>query len=91
MSRTVTIHSDGTGHGTVILDEDGNKLANVTEVSVNVEANGTSTATLYVQHTSLNIKAFVSEVVFVCPTCSHSMDHTCDPTFGGASDPLPSL
>lgn len=87
MSRSVMIHSDGTGHGTVVLDEDGNKLANIMELNVSVEANGTSVATIYVQQAKLSVKADVTDVIFVCPACSESIEHHCDSTFAGSPAP----
>lgn len=85
MSRPVTIHSDGTGRGTVVLTEDGEKLAGVTNVTVSIAANGVAEAVVEVMHTSVNMKADATEVVYVCPCCGDIMEHHCDPVMGGAS------
>lgn len=87
MSRPVTIHSDGTGRGTVVLSEDGEKLGGVTDVSISIAANGIAEATIEIKHTSLNIKANVTEVLYTCPCCGSMMEHYCDSAMGGASTP----
>lgn len=82
MSRPVTIHSDGTGRGTVVLSEDGEQVGGITDLTVSIPANGVAEATIEVQHTSLNMKADVTEVLFTCPCCGDMIEHKCDPVIG---------
>jgi predicted RNA-binding Zn-ribbon protein involved in translation (DUF1610 family) len=84
MSRPVTIHSDGTGRGTVVLTEDGEQVGGVTDVTVSIAANGVATATIEVQHVSLNMKADVADVLYHCPLCGDMMEHHCESTMGGS-------
>lgn len=84
MSRPVTIHSDGTGRGTVVLSEDGEQLGGITDVTVSISANGVAEATIEVQHTSLNMKADVTDVIYHCPLCGDMMEHHCESTLGGS-------
>lgn len=85
MSRPVTIHSDGTGRGTVVLSEDGEKIGGITDVTVSISANGVAEATIEVRHISLNMRAGVTAVVYNCPCCGDIMEHNCDPVMGGHS------
>lgn len=89
MSRFVTIHSDGTGHGTVLLDEDGKQVANVTEVSFSIEANGIARGDIEVRGIRTNVSGVaIDEVRFACPLCGDISEHQCDQTLGGSTQPL---
>lgn len=85
MSRPITIHSDGTGRGTVILTDSGEKIERVAEVTFTISANGTAEATIDVQASCVNTKAELKEVFFFCPCCSEVLIHECDKTLGGES------
>ena len=85
MSRHVTIHSDGTGHGTVLLDADGNKLDNVSAVDISIEANGLAVATLTINKVETIVSGDVESVNTICPMCSGFIQHTCDPEFKGTT------
>lgn len=91
MSRLVTVHSDGTGHGTVILDENGAQLANVAELNFSVEANGVARGNIEVLGIKTNVSnVAIEEVTFVCPLCQDRSEHTCDQQLGGGA-PWPGL
>jgi hypothetical protein len=83
MSRPVTIHSDGTGRGTVVLDEDGKQISGISNLSLNVDAKGVVEVTIEVIKSQVNIQGTVTEVIFECPLCSEGHTHTCDPDLGG--------
>jgi predicted RNA-binding Zn-ribbon protein involved in translation (DUF1610 family) len=73
----ITIHSDGTPSGTVVFDGEGNKIEGVTEVTFTVEANGLSTATIYLAKVQAILESEQVEYVFQCPECSEMHDHRC--------------
>lgn len=77
--RTVTIHSDGTGPGTVIIDEDGNKLEGVLDVTIRMHAGEYNTADLEIIAPQTQVQAKVDEVSFLCPVCEEYQTHQCHP------------
>jgi len=83
MSKKISIHSDGTGQGTVVLTEDGEALANISELSISIEPGDVVRATLYVNRPIVNVVADSAEVVMTCPICSESHEHRCNPSFPG--------
>ena len=83
MSRPITIHSDGTGRGTIVLDEDGKKIDNISGVTIYINALGVVEATLEVARAGVVTKAEVTNVIFNCPACGDSVDHQCDEVIGG--------
>lgn len=82
MSRPVTIHSDGTARGTVILDENGKRIENVSYVSISIGANSVVEATIEIAKPSLVTQADVTEVQFTCPCCGITETHQCDKEIG---------
>ena len=85
--KKVTIHSDGWGgEGTVILDGDGNKLLNVYEATIRLEANRPTEVDLVILQSDINVQATINEVTFICPCCNNTIEHKCqnDRTLGGA-------
>lgn len=85
MKNRLMIHSDGTGPGTVILDDDGNKVANVARLDISIEADGFAEATLEVKATAFSVDAGVASVEFHCPACSSGFEHSCHTTVGGGT------
>jgi hypothetical protein len=86
MSRQVSIHSDGTARGTVVLDDNGNEIADVVELSAHISVEGGTQVTLEIRgKPNLNLQGIVESVVFHCPLCSGSTDHNCDTAFGTGS------
>lgn len=83
--KKITVHSDGTGSGTVVLDEDGRQIADVSNIVLDIAAGDIARATLEVVTPMSNVNASVEHVVFVCPLCGDSNDHHCGPTLGGAT------
>lgn len=91
MSRPIIVHSDGTGRGTVILDENGKELAGVTEIDIHIDAAGLAEAVINVRHASTVINGTATEVLFSCPLCYETHSHTCDSEFQHSSQLLPVL
>lgn len=86
MSRFVTVHSDGTGRGTVILDEDGKQIAGVTELNFSIEADGVTHGSIEVRGVHANVSGVaIEEVNFSCPLCGDVTEHKCDTQLGGGS------
>lgn len=77
--KTVTIHSDGTGPGTVIIDENGNKLNGVIEATIRLAAGDYNTVDLEIIAPEVQITAAVDETSFLCPICEEYQSHQCQP------------
>lgn len=85
MSRTVTVHSDGTALGTVVLTEDGERFGNVTHLDLAVDATDGASLTLEVRGSGIkaNVQAQLTETTFHCQACGEYCEHRCDAAFGG--------
>ncbi len=79
--KKVMIHSQGFGDDTVVIDEDGNRIENVTEVTLYMRAREINTATVEIMMVQANAEARVEDWQFTCPNCSDTELHTC--TTGG--------
>lgn len=82
MSRSVTIHSDGTGRGTVVLGEDGQQIPNLAGLNIYITPMGVVEATLEVHSPTVVVQAHATEVQWTCPSCNVTETHKCDETFG---------
>lgn len=81
--RKVTIHSDGFGgKGTIILDEEGKVLENVTSADIHIEAQKVTEATLTLQMVPVVAEAHVESMIFQCPLCGWYHSHQCDNSLG---------
>ena len=80
--KKVTVHSDGTGTGTIILDEDGKEITGVAGVDIFIAANEMNTATLTIHLTQTNVTADVKTVEGVCPCCNKRLEHKCEVVLG---------
>jgi hypothetical protein len=83
MIEKLVIHSDGTGRGTIVMDENGRQLPNISDMTVSVNYLGHTEAILEVSNVSLNITADLTEVLFICPSCGDSHEHHCTTQLGG--------
>jgi len=81
--RKVIVHSDGTGDGTVVLDEDGKQVADLSNIFIDISANDVARATLEVSTPQVNVTALVDSVKFKCPLCQEENEHHCSTTLGG--------
>lgn len=81
--RKVIVHSDGTGDGTVVLDEDGKQVADLSNIFIDISANDVARATLEVSTPQVNVTASVDSVKFKCPLCKEENEHHCSTTLGG--------
>lgn len=78
----LTIHSDGTGaQGTVVLDEEGRQIENITRISVDIEARGVVEATLEFVRPSVMIHTDTITSSWQCPGCDEPVDHDCGSQF----------
>lgn len=82
--RKVMIHSDGYGgENTVILDDDGKILENVTGMDIHIEAQEITRATVFMRMVQMNSEASVEAMIFTCPLCGwEGPEHKCDNTLG---------
>lgn len=78
--RKITIHSDGTPGGTVVLDEDGNKLESITELDIHMQSDQMVETTMRVMMTPTIIESHVERVEASCPVCGETVEHKCDPS-----------
>jgi len=76
--KKVMIHSQGTGNDTVVIDEDGNKIENISEVTLYMRPNQVNEATIEMLMIQANAEARVTEWSFTCPECSDTELHTCN-------------
>lgn len=83
MGRPVTIHSEGTGKDTVIVNEDGLKLDNVRAATVQIEAGCINEVTLEIIGSPVKIDGTVTSSAFTCQLCDTTVDHECDSVVGG--------
>jgi hypothetical protein len=83
--RNFMVHSsDFTGRDLVIVDEDGNKLENITELTVRFRTDSLVTFEIEMVGKGVNVKGKIDTVDFVCPGCGDLTTHTCEPmTLGG--------
>lgn len=84
--KQVTIYSDGTGHGTHIVDEDGNEIRGISGLYIHIEANDVARVTFDLLAPAVSTKAYVEEVTFRCPFCNESHQHECEKEIGQTND-----
>lgn len=77
--KRVTIHSDGTGPGTIIIDESGNKLEGVISATVRMNAGEYNTVDLEVMAPATQVSGKVDSTSFMCPVCEEYVSHDCRP------------
>lgn len=83
--KRLNIYSDGYGTGTVVIDEDGNKIEGVVEAIIRIEPQDVVRVELTIMAPKLNIASAVPETVWlICPVCEEQHSHECQPnTLGG--------
>jgi hypothetical protein len=101
MGGKITIHSDGTPMGTVVITENGEKLENVTSATVYLDAREVTQVHLEVVLAPLIINGEIRSWNFVCPVCGEGFEHECNgkassmggggATFKPTSVPIPTL
>lgn len=77
--KQLTVHSDGFGSNTIIVDEDGNTLDGVVDATVYMQPREPNKLLVEVIAVRTQIKAMLEEVVLVCPVCEGREGHRCDP------------
>lgn len=86
--KGVSIHSDGFGSGTVIIDEEGHRLEGIKSAAVFLDANDVNTVTFELVGTPLILNALISGITAHCPACNHALEHKCEEQLGGQPDTL---
>lgn len=82
--KKIRIHSDGFGTDTVVMDEDGNLIGDVTEATVYLSAREPNRISLEFIATPVNVAGTVDEVTLRCPCCQEAFSHECGGnTLGG--------
>jgi len=82
--KRLSIHSDGFGPGTFILDEDGKKLEGVVSATIYLEASEPNRVSLDILVPSANMTVHLDNVTLICPSCKEGFDHRCGgDTLGG--------
>lgn len=77
--KKLSIHSDGFGSGTVIIDEDGRQLEGVVDATIWLEAREPNRVDLTIMVPSINVTVHVEGVTLVCPLCKADQEHECEP------------
>lgn len=85
----ISIHSDGTPQGTVILDDNGKKLENVTNVTIYLEPRDVVTATVDLMMVPVIVNAEIRQWTFTCADCDKDVHHECNGKSSMASPGLP--
>lgn len=83
--KTYALYSgDVFGRDFALVDEDGNKLEGVIELTVRAYAGDVVKAEVTIPADRLNMKVALAEVTAVCPSCGDGFTHQCEPqTLGG--------
>lgn len=78
--KKLSVHSDGTSEGTVVIDEDGNRIEGIAEISINIDArDGVPKLTLDIWAPRTVITKSDLETVWLkCQFCGGSELHECD-------------
>jgi hypothetical protein len=77
--KKVTIHSDGTGPGSVVLSEDGHKLDNVIDATIWITAGELTRVDLTLTGVPSIIEGHLDMIYFYCPNCDENISHQCKP------------
>jgi len=90
--RKITVHSDGFGGtGTVVLDDEGKIIEQVTGIDLHIEAQRVTEATVFMDMVQVNSEAHVTGMVFRCPLCGwQGAEHQCDSALGTQATQLQS-
>lgn len=79
--KTYTVFSsDMMGNDLVVMDDNGNKIENIRELTLRGEARQLMTLELTLIGVGLNVKATVTDVTFICPACDENVTHECHPS-----------
>lgn len=83
-SKSVRIHSDGFGQGSLVIDEDGKKVENVSSATVWISAGEPTRVDLEIWMPVVNASGIVQSITFICPCCDETITHECEGnTLGG--------
>lgn len=78
--KTYTVFSsDPMCRDLVVMDEKGNKIENITDMTIRAAANEPMTLELTVMGVAVNAQAVVDTVTFLCPHCEEYVMHDCTP------------
>jgi hypothetical protein len=76
------VYSDGTPRGTYVYTPDGQRVDQVYDLDFNVSASDPlGRLRLEITPAGITMLGVKPEIVFTCPACSESIDHTCGPPF----------
>lgn len=86
--KTYTVFSsDPMGRDLVVMDEKGNKIENITDMTIRAEPGAPMTLELTVIGVAVNAQAIVDTVTFLCPECEEYVGHDCpNRTLSGSRD-----
>lgn len=88
MKKSLRIHSNGYGGDeTVIVDEDGQTVQNVTRAVIEINVGAYNEITLDIVGSETVVEGRVISIQFNCPCCDFVFDHECDTDLGGTHPP----
>lgn len=78
--KTYTVFtSDMMGRDLVVMDGEGNKIENITELTLRGEVGQPMTLELTVIGVATNTQAVLTDITFLCPGCDEYVGHECKP------------
>lgn len=77
--RQVTIFSsDLTGQDLVVVQEDGSKIENISELTIHMAPNTVATVELTLDAPVVNVKGYLHNIEARMPCCGETIHHECD-------------
>jgi len=89
----LTIHSDGTPSGTIVMTESGEVIDYVSAVDFSISTGMISTIRLELSHASVILTGELEGMMVNCWGCGESVEHECNPKLNknpASPTPLPS-
>lgn len=78
--KTYTVFSSDTmGRDLVVMDDKGNKIENITDLTITASVGGPMTLDMTVIGVAVNAQAVAESVTFLCPHCDEFVMHDCTP------------
>lgn len=79
------VGSSSNGSDVVMVDEDGNKIGGLLDMTIFVNYNEIIQANVTLRPRDLNLQVSVNEVTMMCPFCDMEMTHPCHEIRNGVS------
>lgn len=78
--KTYTVFSSDPGcRDLVVMDEKGNKIENITDITLRASTGDMMQMDITVIGVAVNTQAVMDTVTFLCPECDEFVNHDCTP------------